>query len=130
MKNLGRIIKENLVMVSMITIMILIATGTIFTWLNKRKIVETTLLKSQAEEVKQRLDMIFSSHLRQIDLGLRGYALTKSEQLLDPLKTGIRANELNLQKLDSLLRIQKLDTSFAKFNKIKKVFLTTLNIQC
>lgn len=120
MKNLGRIIKENLVMVSMITIMILIATGTIFTWLNKRKIVETTLLKSQAEEVKQRLDMIFSSHLRQIDLGLRGYALTKSEQLLDPLKTGIRANELNLQKLDSLLRIQKLDTSFAKFNKIKK----------
>ncbi len=119
MKKLSKIIKENVVIFSMIIIMLLITTGATFTWLNKMKIVETTQLKSQAEEVKQRLDMIFTTHLRQIDLGLRGYALTKSEQLLDPLKTGIKANELNLQKLDSLFRKQKLDTSIAKFDKIK-----------
>jgi PAS domain-containing protein len=120
MKKLNTVFKENLVMVSMITLMILILVGATFTWLNKREIIKTTQLKTRAEEVKQRMDMIFSVTLRQVDLGLRGYALTKSEQLLNPMMTAIRSNEVNLEKLDSLLRIQKLDTSIAKFNEIRK----------
>ena len=103
----------------MFIVMILIVLATVFTWLNKRKIVETTIIKSQAEEVKERLDMIFSVTLRQIDLGLRGYALTKNEQLLSPMITGISSNVTNLKKLDSIFKIQKLDTSRAKFEKIK-----------
>jgi PAS domain S-box-containing protein len=109
-----------MVVVSMITIIVLILLSTLFTWLNKREIVKTTQLKLQAEEVKQRLDMVFTTTLRQIDLGLRGYALTKNVQLLDPLNSGIKGNEKNLLKLDSLLRVQKLDTSLAKFGLIKK----------
>ena len=120
MKLLTKIFKENRVLVSMITIMILIATGATLTWLNKNKIKETTEIELQAQEVKNRLDMIFSVSLRQIDLGLRGYALTKDEQLLDPFNNGIIANESNLSKLDSLLKIQGLDTSLVKFDKIKK----------
>lgn len=120
MKNLRKIIGENIVRISMITVMILIVLGTTFTMLNKRKILETTQLKAEAEEVKQRLDMIFSVSLRQIDLGLRGYALTKNEQLLSPLVTGIASNGTNLGRLDSLFKLQKLDTSLVKFEKIKK----------
>src|SRR6187431_1708909 len=120
MKKLNTIFKENLVTVSMVTIMILIGLGATFTWLNKRKITETSQLKLQAEEVKQRLDMIFSVSLRQIDLGLRGYALTKDDQLLTPVRNGIVANESNLRILDRLLRVQKLDTSLIKFERIKK----------
>lgn len=119
MKKLSRLVSENIVMISMLTVMILIVVGATFTWLNKRKIVETTRVKLQAEEVKQRLDFIFNVSLQKIDLGLRGYALTKNDQLLSPLVTGISDNEINLRKLDSLLRIQKLDTSLVKFDKIK-----------
>ena len=50
---------------------------------------------------------------------MRGYALTKNEQLLSPLVTGIASNETNLRKLDSLFTLQKLDTSLVKFEKIK-----------
>jgi PAS domain S-box-containing protein len=107
-------------MVSMITVMFLIVVGATLTWLNKRKIKETTELKSQAEEVKGRLDMIFSVSLRQIDLGLRGYALTKNDQLLNPMNIGIVAGTSNLNKIDSLLRVQKLDTSIVKFERIRK----------
>ena len=119
MDKLSKVVSENLVRISMFIVMILIVLATVFTWLNKRKIVETTIIKSQAEEVKERLDMIFSVTLRQIDLGLRGYALTKNEQLLSPMITGISSNVTNLKKLDSIFKIQKLDTSRAKFEKIK-----------
>src|SRR6478736_321916 len=120
MKKFIHLLRENLVVVSMITIMFLIAVGAVFTWLNKRKIKETTELRAQAEEVKERLDMIFSVSLRQIDLGLRGYALTKNDQLLSPMMTGIAANEINLNKIDSLLKLQKLDTSVTRFERIKR----------
>jgi hypothetical protein len=112
--------RENVVAISMVMVMSLILIGATLTWLNKQKIVETTHLKLQAEEVKQRLDMIFGVALRKIDLGIRGYALTKNVQLLNPMVTGIKENETNLRKLDSLLRIQKLDTSLLKFNTIRK----------
>lgn len=127
MKKIWVIVRENLVTVSMVAVMILIVLGTAFTWLNKRKIVETTQLKMQAEEVKQRLDMIFSVTLRQIDLGLRGYALTKNEQLLSPMMTGIASNETNLRKLDSIFKIQKLDTSLIKFERIKNGITEYIN---
>ncbi|HEV8512736.1 MAG TPA: CHASE3 domain-containing protein, partial [Cyclobacteriaceae bacterium] len=120
MKKFIHLLRENLVVVSMITIMFLIAVGAVFTWLNKRKIKETTELRAQAEEVKERLDMIFSVSLRQIDLGLRGYALTKNDQLLSPMNNGIIASGSNLRKLDSLLRVQQLDTSIVKFERIRK----------
>ena len=120
MRKISAIVKENLLTISMAAVMILIVLGTAFTWLNKREIIETTIIKSQAEEVKQRLDMIFSVTLRQIDLGLRGYALTKNDQLLSPMMTAMAANEANLTKLDSLLKLQKLDTSVTRFERIKR----------
>ena len=107
-------------MVSMITLMILILLGATFTWLNKRKIIETTELKMQAVEVKEGMKMIFDVTLRQVDMALRGYALTKNEQILSPMLTAIQGNEANLRKLDSLFKVQKLDTSIVKFDKIRK----------
>ncbi len=104
----------------MTTLMILILLGATFTWLNKRKIIETTELKTQAEEVKEGMKMIFDVTLRQVDMALRGYALTKNEQILGPMLTAIEGNEANLRRLDSLFKVQKLDTSIVKFDKIRK----------
>ncbi|MFM7487993.1 MAG: CHASE3 domain-containing protein, partial [Cytophagales bacterium] len=58
--------------------------------------------------------------MRRIDLGLRGYALTKNKQLLEPYDGAIKDNFNNLKKLDSLFVVQKLDTTRLQFVKIKQ----------
>ena len=118
--SLLKLIKDKLVTVSMLTIMLLIVLATTFTWLNKRRIVETTLIKEQAELVKARLGYIFREYLRGMDLGLRGYALTKNKQVLSPYENALTGNATNLRNLDSLFRVQKLDTVLARFEKIKE----------
>jgi CHASE3 domain sensor protein len=120
MTALRKLIKEKLVTVSMLIVMVLIVLATVFTWLNKQRIVETTRTKEQAELVKARLGYIFREYLRGMDLGLRGYALTKNKQVLSPYENALTGNATNIRNLDSLFRIQKLDTALAKFEKIKE----------
>src|SRR5258706_5614600 len=116
---LRKVIKDKLVTFSMLIIMILIVLATIFTWLNKRRILETISIKEQGELVKERLGYIFRESLRGMDLGLRGYALTKNKQLLSPYESSMAGNITNLRNLDSLFKVQKLDTALARFEKIK-----------
>lgn len=112
-------LKEKLIIVNMLIIMGLIMLATIFTWYNKTRIVDTTIKKQQAELVKMRLGNIFREYLRGMDLGLRGYALTKNKQVLSPYENALKGNETNLRGLDSLFHLQKLDTVMARFEKIK-----------
>jgi PAS domain S-box-containing protein len=114
-----KFLKEKLVIINMLIIMGLIVLATIFTWYNKKQIIDTTAQKQQAEQVKTRLGYIFREYLRGMDLGLRGYALTKSKQVLSPYENALTGNEANLKILDSLFRVQKLDTAMARFDKIK-----------
>ena len=111
--------KERLVVISMLLVFVLIIIATVFTWQNKNRIVETTLKKKEAELVKADLDLIFREHLRGMDLGLRGYALTKNKQVLSPYENALKANATNLVALDSLFRLQKLDSVLIEFGKIK-----------
>lgn len=120
MTALQKLIKEKLVTVSMLIVMVLIVLATTFTWLNKQRIVETTQIKEQAELVKTRLGYIFREYLRGMDLGLRGYALTKNKQVLSPYENALTGNATNIRNLDSLFRVQRLDTVLANFEKIKE----------
>jgi PAS domain S-box-containing protein len=115
-----KVIKDKLVTISMLIVMILVILATTFTWLNKKRIVETTIIKAQAEMVKTSLGYIFREYLRGMDLGLRGYALTKNKQVLSPYENALTGNATNLRNLDSLFRVQKLDTALARFEKIKE----------
>jgi len=119
MSSILNFIKEKLVIVSMFIIMALIVLATTFTWLNRKRIAETTTTKTQAELVKIRLGNIFREYLRGMDLGLRGYALTKNKQVLSPYENALIGNATNLRNLDSLFKIQKLDTVLSRFEKIK-----------
>src|SRR5258708_5082365 len=97
-------IKEKLVIVSMLIIMALIVLASTFTWLNKRRIIETTSIKVQAETVKMNMGNIFREYLRGMDLGLRGYALTKNKQILSPYENALIGNTTNLRKSHSLFK--------------------------
>ncbi len=66
------------------------------------------------------MSYIFREHLRGMDLGLRGYALTKNKQVLSPYENALVGNTNNLRNLDSLFKVQKLDTALAHFEKIKQ----------
>jgi CHASE3 domain sensor protein len=111
---------KNFVPIALITIIALIFINIGLSMYNRSVMISNNELKSQTEEVKLRLNNIFENILRRIDLGLRGYALTKNKQLLEPYDGAIKDNVNNLRKLDSLFMVQKLDTTHQQFAKIKK----------
>src|SRR5690606_27515543 len=117
---MANFIKRNFFHAVLLLIVILIGVSFLFTLYNRQVMITNNELKRQTEEVKAQLDFIFGNTLRQIDLGLRGYALTQSEQLLIPYNSAIQANDENLWKIDSLLTVQQLDTSKQQFAILKK----------
>lgn len=119
MKKLIEYLREKLIGVYMLILGILIFISSVLTWYNKQELIRTAAIKAQAEEVKYLLGGIFDRTLRAIDLGIRGYALTKNPQLLSPYEGAVRDHSTNLRKIDSLLYLQKLDTSVEQFSRIK-----------
>jgi CHASE3 domain sensor protein/putative methionine-R-sulfoxide reductase with GAF domain len=113
-------IRQRLINFYITVLAVLIVASAIMAWYNKQELIRTARIKAEAEQVKFLLDGIFERTLRSIDLGIRGFALTKNEQLLSPLDGAIRANPGNMRKIDSLLTLQKLDTSVTAFIPIKK----------
>jgi CHASE3 domain sensor protein/putative methionine-R-sulfoxide reductase with GAF domain len=112
-------LKKNFIAVSLSVLVILIVFGTVLSIYNRSVMIKNYALQKQTEEVKQRWTNIFESILRRIDLGLRGYALTKNNQLLDPYESAMRDNEPNLNKIDSLLVVQNLDSIRSQFANIR-----------
>ena len=112
-------LREKLIGVYMLILGMLIIFSTLLTWYNKQELVRTAKIKAEAEELKYLVAGIFERTLRSIDLGIRGYALTKNEQLLSPYDGAVRDHPVNLRRIDSLLTLQKLDTSIEQFSKIK-----------
>ncbi len=112
-------IKKNFTAVALSVVIALVLINVGLTVYNRSVMIKNNELKVQTQEVKLRLTNIFETNLRRIDLGLRGYALTKNNQLLNPYNDAIRDNVTNLKKLDSLFVIQKLDTTAQQFISIK-----------
>jgi PAS domain S-box-containing protein len=113
-------VKENFTAIALSLVIVLVLINISFTVYNRSVMMNNNELKAQTEEVKLRLNTIFENILRRIDLGLRGYALTKNKQLLDPYDGAIKDNVKNLRALDSLFIVQKLDTTREQFFKIKE----------
>jgi CHASE3 domain sensor protein len=112
-------IKENFITVSLSVLIVLIMLSLVLTIYNRQVMIDNYTLKKQTEEVKTRWSAIFESHLRRMDLGLRGYALTKNTGVLSPYNDGIRDTKPNLDKIDSLLVVQHLDTLRDDFKEIR-----------
>ncbi len=119
MNKIGQYLREKLIVVYMIFLGLLIMASAMLTFYNKQELVRTAQIKIEAEQVKYLLQGIFERTLRSMDLGIRGYALTQNEQMLNPYNNAVRDHYINLNKIDSLLLLQKLDTSVEKFAKIK-----------
>ena len=63
-------------------------------------------LQIQSDLVKQRTQEILSRTMHGLDLGVRGFGLTRDEKLLIPYKEAIQTNAVTFYQLDSLLKLQ------------------------
>jgi CHASE3 domain sensor protein len=112
-------LKENFISISLYLLIALIVVNTVLIVYNRNVMVENNTLQKQTEEVKRAWTEVFDSNLRRMDLGLRGYALTKNTQLLDPYNTGKRDMPRTIRRIDSLMVVQKLDTMKDDFEAFK-----------
>ncbi len=82
----------------------------IMTMLNNSEIKRNLKLKAQAQDILQTNSLILREVLHSIDLGLRGYAITKNEGLLQPmLKASESSNEI-FGHINAELNAQNYDT--------------------
>lgn len=73
---------------------------------NKAIIERNSVLQQQSQRVKELTKEILSGTMHGLDLGLRGYALTKEESMLEPYKQAIEKNAAIFQELESILKEQ------------------------
>lgn len=119
MNRIIQYIRQHLITFYMVVLALLILMSATLTWYNKQELLRTAKIKLEAEQVKYLIGGIFERTLRSIDLGIRGYAITKNKGLLSPYESAVKEHPTNLAKIDSLLILQKLDTSVVAFAKIK-----------
>ncbi len=101
------------------TIMVL---SLLLTKYNNRQIQDNLKLKSTAEDIKHTNSLILREVLHGVDLGLRGYAITGKESLLQPMKNAEKYNGEIFTELDSVLKVQGYNTKELKlvFEQVNK----------
>lgn len=76
-------------------------------------------LKAEVDNVKTRTGEIMSSIVHGVDLGVRGYALTSKEQLLDPFTQALKQSPSLFAGLEDQLKSQGYP-EMEKFNAVRK----------
>lgn len=113
------LIKKNFIASLLLLLLLLLFANVLFTYRNQEVLATNYELQKQTDAVKRAFDLIFSSTLRQMDLGLRGYALTKNKGLLNSYNLALEAYEPNMREIDSLLFIQHQDMLRNDFSAFK-----------
>jgi CHASE3 domain sensor protein len=76
---------------------------------NKQIIEENSALQKQSELVKELTKEILSGTMHGLDIGLRGFALTREEKMLEPYKKAIETNAGTFRDLEQILTEQGYD---------------------
>jgi CHASE3 domain sensor protein len=89
-----------------IMIGLLLTMSTLLTMGNNDVIERNYELQKQTELVRQRTLEILSRTMHGLDLGVRGFALTKDDNMLIPYREAEQTNHITFDQLDSLLTTQ------------------------
>jgi len=109
--------RKYLISVLLIFFIVLLLINSVFTLLNGNTITKNNALKIETEVIKRRTAGIMTDIVHGADLSVRGFALTKSEQLADPIKKVLKNKDSVFNSLEGLLAKQHYD--MAKFKEIK-----------
>jgi len=106
-----------LISLLLVFFIVLLLVNSVFTLLNGHTIVKNNALKIETEVVKRRTAGIITDIIHGADLAVRGFALTKNDQLASPLIDVFKNKDSVFNSLDTLLVKQHYDMS--KFRELR-----------
>ena len=104
-------LKKNLIKVLLILLTALLVANCVLTFLNSNTIVENNALRERTEHVKRNTERIIGDIVHGADLAVRGYGLTKSEKLAEPLRIACVYKDSVFIGLKNQLNSQHYDTA-------------------
>ncbi|HYE74727.1 MAG TPA: CHASE3 domain-containing protein, partial [Blastocatellia bacterium] len=115
MSGVTSFIKENLIYGAILVIFLLMIITSFFAFRNQYVMQETERLSSESDGVIDKTEGLLSN-LNLMDLGVRGYALTKNDGLLNPFNNAAASNKSQLDSIRIYLVRQSLPTeNFEKY---------------
>lgn len=93
------LIKKKAIIFSAVLVLFLTILNTIVVYYNKQVLKETTEIKIEAERAKQLVSEMWNQVVRNMDIGVRGFALTKDDALLVPFNDANRDRPIIIKEL-------------------------------
>lgn len=103
---LQKLIKENAIIFSAFLVFVLIIGNTAIIIYNNTVLERTTQVQFQTQKAKTLTDLIWMEVVKNLDVGIRGFAINKEEAMLIPFKEAIPKFDRILRDLTNVLKEQ------------------------
>lgn len=110
MKTQSKQVKNRSLYIALSFMALLVSSIGIISIYNDQTIKRNAEIKNQSREIIQLTQSILDN-VKNLDLGIRGYALVREEGLLAPMHIGINRNKQSFRSIDSLLQLQNYDVT-------------------
>jgi len=107
--NLSTLIRKNSIVIAVGVILVLLIMNSMFTYRNKTVIKKSDVVMRECEEINFQCSQLVAELLHNIDLGIRGYAVTKSDTLFGPAAAAIEAIDERFDNIKRKLQAQNYD---------------------
>jgi hypothetical protein len=111
-------IRKNIIIVSAALLIVMLLCNTVTTIYSNRILERTTNEKIASKHLLELGNDLFYGTVRDLDIGVRSFALTQDEQLLGPFQYGVESHERRLNEMEKKLKEREY-TDLADFNKLK-----------
>ena len=106
LKKLLELVRKKSITFSVGLLLVLVLVNTGFLIHNNMVLKRTTVTQKQTQEIKSLTILLWNDVVRNLDMGVRGYALTKEEQMLIPYNNGLKTYDTIQSQLYTMLKEQ------------------------
>jgi CHASE3 domain sensor protein len=106
-------IKKNAIFFSAVLVLVLITVNTGIVYYNDWVLKKNIRVKAETERAIFLTNQLWNQVVRNVDVGMRGFAITKADGLLSPMRDGIRDNPKIQTELRALTASQGFDKPIA-----------------
>lgn len=118
-KSLIRLISRKSIIFSAALMLVLVVLNTGFLIYNNRVQEKSVAIQTEAQEIKSLLNQLWDDVVRNLDMGVRGFAITKEEGLLVPYTNAVSLYQDFQKRLGEKLQAQGYP-DMAGFQRVKK----------
>jgi GAF domain/CHASE3 domain len=99
----------NLLNLALLFLLALMGLNTWLIYLNHKEVKSTHVVINDAAKIIKAIEALYGDAVKNIELGIRGYALLKQENMLQPYKDGLAVFDGNFFLVDTLLQKYQFD---------------------